>query len=97
MPYKVNGTEITIQPTTGRWLQRYTLGRTGAGNAIYPQIREFEMRWQLGNQAHVRQLVNFFGSMSRALVASNVTNLAAGALSTDSIKSIAPLIAVLPR
>lgn len=64
MPYSVNGTEITIQPTTGRWLQRYTLGRTGAGNAIYAQVREFEMKWQLGDQAHVQQVVNFFNTIS---------------------------------
>lgn len=64
MVYKINGTEITIQPTTARWLQRYNLGRTGAGNAIYAQIREFEMRWQLVDQAQVKQLVTFFNSIN---------------------------------
>lgn len=62
-PYKVDGVEITLQPTTGRWLPRYIVGRTGAGNAIYPQVREFEMRWGLANQAEVQQLIGFFNAV----------------------------------
>jgi len=47
--YKINGVELSLQPTTGRWLPRPLVGTTGDGHHIYPAIREYEMRWGLAN------------------------------------------------
>src|SRR4030067_3047001 len=64
MPYKINGTEITLQPTTGQWLAREEIARDGNGHPIYPAIREFEMTWQLISPTNVNQLQTFFDSVN---------------------------------
>lgn len=60
MTYKINGVEMTLQPTTGRWVPKQLVGITGDGHHVYPSIREFEMRWQLGSPSDVDQLVTWF-------------------------------------
>jgi len=47
MTYKINGTEIPTQPTTGKWLPRNSQGIDGNGRNVYSGVREFELRWQL--------------------------------------------------
>jgi hypothetical protein len=63
MTYAINGTEITIQPTTGRWLPQAPLGFTGGGVPIYPTIRTFQLRWNLVSQDVVFQLIDFFNTV----------------------------------
>lgn len=58
--YKINGTELTMQPTIGKWLPREQLGIDGVGHAIYPGVREFEMRFNLQSPAEYNQLITFF-------------------------------------
>lgn len=60
MPYKINGTQITIQPTYGRWVPRDMIDTDGAGHPVYPARRDFEMRWDLVNAAEWYQLQTFF-------------------------------------
>jgi hypothetical protein len=60
MTYKINGTEITIQPTQGRWLAKDELGIDGAGHPIYPMPREFELRWGVVSPSEANQLQTFF-------------------------------------
>ncbi len=48
MTYKIQGVEIQ-QPTSGQWVRRENLGINGLGNAIYPAVREFEMRWVISD------------------------------------------------
>ena len=47
MTYSINGVEITLQPTLGRWLPDSPVGITGDGHPIIPSVKTFEMRWQL--------------------------------------------------
>lgn len=61
--YAVNGTEITIQPTSGKWIPREPLGVDGNGHFIYPPYREFEMNWGLIDSDEANQLQNFFNSI----------------------------------
>lgn len=63
MTYKINGTELLLQPTTGRWLPREMLGVNGFGHPIYPAVREFEITWQLKGPSEANQLQNFFNSV----------------------------------
>lgn len=63
MPYSINGTEITIPPTTGQWMPRNLIGIDGAGHPIYAGVREFEMRWQLVDQAEMNELQTFFNGV----------------------------------
>lgn len=60
MTYKINGTEIVIQPTTGRWVGRTAVDVDGWGHPIYPPYREFEMSWQLITMEQAEQLHTFF-------------------------------------
>lgn len=64
MTYKINGTEILIQPTTGKWVARQAVGIDGAGHTIYPGVREFEMRWQLISPSGVNQLQTYFNGIN---------------------------------
>ena len=58
--YRINGTELTMQPTSGRWLPRTELGIDGLGHSIYSAVREFEMRFNLQSPDEYNQLITFF-------------------------------------
>lgn len=58
--YRINGTELTIQPTSGRWIPLSPIGITGDGHPVYPSVRTFELRWNLTDQESVDQLRVFF-------------------------------------
>lgn len=58
--YKLNGTELTMQPTSGRWLPRTELGIDGLGHSVYSGVREFEMRFNLQSPIEYNQLITFF-------------------------------------
>jgi len=59
MTYKVNGTELLIQPTNSRWLARESLARDGAGHNVYPGVYQFEMTFQLEFTSGTSQLQDF--------------------------------------
>ena len=63
MVYKINNTELTLQPTSGRWLPREELGRNGYGHPVYPAVREFEIRWVIKSPAEVNQIQTFFNTV----------------------------------
>ena len=60
MTYKINGTEIPTQPTTGHWMPRQQIGIDGNGHAIYTGVREFELKWQLVEPITADQLQTWF-------------------------------------
>ena len=62
--YKISGTDLLLQPTIGRWMPRKPLGIDGWGHAIYPGVREFEMRFKTGDTSEYSQLQTFFESVS---------------------------------
>ncbi len=63
MTYKVNGTEITLQPESGAWQPRRILNLDGNGHPVYPPTREFEMQWSFMTLAELDQLHTFFLSV----------------------------------
>lgn len=63
MTYKVNGTEISIQPTTGKWVNRENIGVDGNGRTVYVGVRAFELKWQALDPATFYQLHNFFNAV----------------------------------
>ena len=63
MPYKINGTDITLQPTTGKWVDREQIGIDGNGRALYSALREFELTWGLVSASEFNQLKGFFDSI----------------------------------
>jgi len=64
MTYKINGTELIIQPTTGRWFPRAQAGIGGDGHAIYVGVREYELRWQVESASGYNQLMNYFDAIN---------------------------------
>jgi len=58
--YAINGTELLLQPTSGRWIDRTPLGFTGNGHPEYAGVREFEMRWQLSPMSDANQVYGLF-------------------------------------
>lgn len=64
MVYRVNGTELTLQPTSGQWMPREELGRNGFGHPVYPAVREYEIRWVLKSPAEINQIQGFFNALS---------------------------------
>jgi hypothetical protein len=64
MTYKVNSVELTLQPTSGKWLPRTELGRNGYGHPVYPAVREFEIRWLIHTPAEANQIQTFYNAVS---------------------------------
>ena len=57
--YGINGVNLSLQPTSGRWLLASPLGITGDGHPIYSAIHEFEISWALTAQDDLNQIQNF--------------------------------------
>jgi hypothetical protein len=57
--YGINGTDFTLQPTSGRWIPQSVEGTTGDGHPIYPAVHEYEIRWSLSSQADLNQIQTF--------------------------------------
>ena len=70
MAYTINGTTLTLQPTSGRWIDRPILGFSGNGHPEYAGVREFELRWQLSSRSDANQLQGLYDAL-------NVTGTAA--------------------
>lgn len=64
MTFKINGTELLIQPTSHGWLNRETLGIDGAGHPIYPSVREYELEFQLTSPSGYSQMQDFYDQIS---------------------------------
>ena len=60
MTYKINNTELLLQPTSGRWLARRELGTDGAAHPVYSGIREYLLTWGGMSPAQYSQLQGFF-------------------------------------
>lgn len=61
--YAVQGTDFTLQPTQGRWVDRDNLGFDGGGHPIYPAIRSFELSWQLVSASDLSQIIGFYNQV----------------------------------
>src|SRR5688572_20057816 len=58
--YGFNGTDLTLQPTTGRWVERTQYGIDGGAHPIYAQNRSFEITWQLISPEDAKQVIDFY-------------------------------------
>lgn len=63
--YQINDTDLVIQPTSGRWIDRGIIDFDGNGHPVYPPYREFEMTWQLADMEQVEQLLTYFNAVGR--------------------------------
>lgn len=61
--YAFNGTDLTLQPTTGKWVERTTYGVDGGGHPIYPATRSFELTWNLISPEDAKQIIDFYNAV----------------------------------
>lgn len=61
--YRINNTDLLVQPTQGRWMPRDSLGIDGNGHMVYPKYRDFEMSWELIDVTSLKQLQDFFDNL----------------------------------
>ena len=64
MTYKISGTTLTLQPTTGKWLPRKILDIDGENRAIYEPTYSFEMTWDAISPSDFDQLRDFWVDIS---------------------------------
>lgn len=62
--YAFNGTSFTLQPTTGKWVERTQYGIDGGAHPVYATPRSFEITWQLINVDELQQIINFYNLVS---------------------------------
>lgn len=61
--YSFNGTNLSLQPTEGKWNQRDQLGTDGQGHPIYPLVRTFELSWGLISVLDLQQIINVYNGV----------------------------------
>lgn len=64
MTYKINGTPLQLQPSTGQWGPRRALGVDGEGRAIYSPFYSFQMQWDAMTPDDFEQLYAFWQATS---------------------------------
>lgn len=62
--YATNGTDWTLQPTTGHWVERNQYGIDGSGHPIYSNFRNFEATWELISTSDAKQIIDFYNTVS---------------------------------
>lgn len=58
--YALNGVDLTLQPTTGKWLDRTNYGVDGGGHPVYSQTRGFELTWILISPSDAKQIIDTY-------------------------------------
>jgi len=62
--YAIGGTDLTLQPSQGGYLEKDIVGIDGNAHAIYATPRSFELNWQLISVGDYQQIVNAYNSVS---------------------------------
>lgn len=62
--YATNDVNWTLQPTTGKWVERTSYGIDGNAHPIYSQYRNFEATWELISPSDAKQIIDFYNTVS---------------------------------
>lgn len=62
--YAINNTELTLQPSIGRWEEKQIIGYDGSGRPIYPAVGDFTLEWDLISTSDMKQLIDFYDYVS---------------------------------
>lgn len=81
MPYQINGTDLTLQPEMGAWVNRQGYGKDGSGHEVYPRNRQFELRWGFISIADFQQLRNFYEAVTTGTVVVSLPQFGAASYS----------------
>lgn len=66
MTYKINGTDLPVQPSDCAWSQRKALGLDGYNRTIYEPTYSFTMSFDGMSQADFDQLRDFWNTLNTA-------------------------------
>lgn len=58
--FAFNNTNLTLQPTSGKWDARSSYGIDGQGHPIYSAVRSFELSWQLISPSDLNQILGYY-------------------------------------
>ena len=61
--YAINNTDLTLQPTEGKWVERTNYGLDGGGHSVYAQNRKFQMEWVLISTSDAKQIIDFYNAV----------------------------------
>lgn len=62
--YAFDNVNLTLQPTSGKWLERTQYGIDGGGHPVYPSVRSFELRWELISTSDAQQIIGIYDAVS---------------------------------
>lgn len=62
--YALNGVDLTLQPTSGKWADRVNYGIDGGAHPVYAQNRAFELSWDLISTEDAKQLIDVYNLVS---------------------------------
>lgn len=62
--YALNGTDLTLSPTEGKWEAKSIIGRDGEGRPIYSSLGDFTMTWGLMSTSEFKQLNDVYEYVS---------------------------------
>lgn len=62
--YAFNNVAWTLQPTTGKWVERTNYGMDGSAHPIYSQFRSFEATFELSSTEDAKQFIDFYNTVS---------------------------------
>lgn len=64
MDYKLNGTDLPLEPTTALWKERASVGIAGNGIPKYEPVQSFEFTWGLMSRTEFASLRAFYFNAS---------------------------------
>lgn len=63
--FSFNGTVLTAQPTSHKWISKGEIGVDGSGRGIYAAYREYEMKWDFLSTDEFQQIYNYFQAIGQ--------------------------------
>lgn len=58
--YAFNGTDLTLPPSEGRWVDRQDYGVDGNAHKIYSAFRNYELKWDLISTSDLKQIIDIY-------------------------------------
>jgi len=59
----INGTTLSLQPTSHGWIPKALLGTGGAGHPFYSPVQEYELNWELIPAADSNEIIGLINAI----------------------------------
>lgn len=60
-----NGTTLSAQPTSHKWIMSDQIGEDGSGRGIYAAYNQYELKWDFLTPAEFNEIYNFFQAIGQ--------------------------------